>query len=99
MNMVEASQKTKMEVDEEAKRQEEYNHVAFPKKTKSLLEFLHRCQRKKSEVMLCPRCSSIFDKKAAENIEFYRRIKKRRNRKNVNDRFTFDKREIPRNQN
>lgn len=33
--MVQVSQKTEMEVDKEARRQEEYNQVAFPKKIES----------------------------------------------------------------
>ena len=99
VNMVEASQRTEMEMNGEAKRLKECNHVAFPKKIESLLEFLHRFQRKNYEVMIFPRCSSIFDKKVAENIEGYQRIKEIRNQKNVNNRFTFDKRGIPRNLN
>lgn len=43
--------------------------VSYPKKDESLVEFPHHCQRKKSEVMLCPSCSSVFDKKAVENIK------------------------------
>ena len=44
----------------------------------NLPDFLQRCQKKKSEVMLCPRCSSIFDKKAAEHIQDVRAANKRR---------------------
>lgn len=68
VNMVEASRK--MEADEENARQsKEKVRVAYPKSDERLVEFLHRFQEKKSEVMLCPRCSSVFNKKAAENIE------------------------------
>lgn len=43
--------------------------TAYPKEDENLVEFLQRCQKKKSEVMLCPSCSSVYDRKAAENIE------------------------------
>ena len=62
LNMVEVSD---AKASEEAIRQKEVNKMAFPKENEDLADFLHRCQKKKSEVMLCPRCSSIFDKKAA----------------------------------
>lgn len=82
VNMVKVSQKADMELDEEDKRQEEYNQVAFPKKSESLLDFLHMCHKKKSKAMLCPRCSGVFDKK----------LLKRRNQMNVNNKYTFNKR-------
>ena len=69
VNMVEVSG---AKVSEETLRQEEVNKTAFPKEDEDLAEFLHRCQKKKSEVMLCPRCSSIFDKKADEHIQVMR---------------------------
>lgn len=78
VNMVEVSRE--MEVDEESARQsEEHVRVAYTKSGESLVEFLHRLQKKKSEVMLCPKCSSIFDKKAAENIARVRVADHRRN--------------------
>ena len=64
-------------VSEETLRQEEVNKIAFPKEDENLADFLHRCQKKKSEVMLCPRCSSIFDKKAAEHIQVMRTVKEK----------------------
>lgn len=76
VNMVEVSQETSMEVDDEH-RQEEYNKLAFPKEEETLMDFLHRCQGKKSEVMLCHRCSVVFDKKAAHNLEGIRKAKDR----------------------
>lgn len=80
INMVELTQKsTEMEVDEESLRHEEYNKTAYPKREEDLVEFLHRCQRKRSEVMLCLRCNSVFDRKAAENIEGVRLARKGRN--------------------
>jgi hypothetical protein len=74
VNMVELSQETSMEVDDEC-RQEEYNKAAFPQEEETMSDFLRRCQKKKLEVMLCPRCSVVFDKKAAQNLEGVRRVK------------------------
>lgn len=61
-----------MEVDNECRR-EEYNKIAFPKEDKTLSDFLRRCQKKQSEVMLCLRCSDVFDKKETQNLEGVRR--------------------------
>lgn len=74
VNMVEINQKTSMEVDNEC-RQEEYNKVAFPKEDETLTDFLRRCQKKQSEVMLCPRYNAVFDKKVTQNFEGVRRVK------------------------
>lgn len=68
-----------MEVDEEILRQEKYNKITYPKQEEGLVEFLHRCQRKRSEVIFCPRCSSVFDRKAAESLEGVRLAKIGRN--------------------
>lgn len=95
VNMVEGTQETAVEVDEQSSRQEEYVKIAYPKQDESLVEFLHRFHRKKSEVMLCPRCSSIFDKKAAENVERVRLAQNRRNWRDINNLFAFDKRGCP----
>lgn len=38
-----------------------------------LSDFLRSCQKKQLEVMLCPRCSVVFDKKADQNLEGVRR--------------------------
>lgn len=98
INMVEVTQETAMEVDEQSLGQEEYVKVAYPKQDESLVEFLYRYQRKKSKVMLCPRCNSVFDRKAAENVEGVRLAKNRRNLRDTNNQFAFDRRGIPRKQ-
>lgn len=68
INMVKVS--IEKEADKENVRQsKEKVRVAYPKSDESLVEFLHHFQKQKVEAMLCPRCSSIFDKKTAENIE------------------------------
>lgn len=61
-----------MEVDDEC-RQEEYNKISFPKEDEMLSDFLRRFRKKKLKVMLCPRCSAVFDKKAAQNLKGVRR--------------------------
>lgn len=69
VNMVEVSKETKMEIDEESTpRNKEQVKLAYPKNEEILEKFLHRCQRKNSEMMLCPRCNSVFDKKVTKNI-------------------------------
>lgn len=69
VNMVEVRKETKMETDEEnTQRNKEQVNVAYPNNDESLV-FLHCCQWKKSKVILYPKCSSVFDKKAAENIK------------------------------
>jgi len=43
--------------------------VVFPKTEEDLIDFLNRCKISSSSVMLCPGCSTVFDKKAAKNVE------------------------------
>ena len=52
VNMVEVYE---AKASEEAIRQEEVNKTSFSKENENLADFLQRCQKKKSEVMLCPR--------------------------------------------
>jgi len=48
---------------------EEKIQVVFPKVEEDLIDFLNRYKISGSPVMLCPRCSAVFDKKAAKNVE------------------------------
>ncbi|XP_050910801.1 uncharacterized protein LOC127125988 isoform X3 [Lathyrus oleraceus] len=68
VNMVEISQRDQVEEGED-RRQKEYQRLAYPREEENLMEFIKRCQRMKTEVMLCPRCSAVFDRKAATNLE------------------------------
>jgi hypothetical protein len=43
----------------------------YPKADEKLVDFLNRCHSKNSEVMLCPCCSAVFDKKAADGLKKY----------------------------
>lgn len=98
--MVELSQETSMEVGDEC-QQEEYDKVTFPQEEETLSDFLQRCQKKKSEVMLCPRCSVVFDKRAAQNLEGVRRVNYQDGHKSIqnhqvdNPERAFDPRRYP----
>jgi hypothetical protein len=51
---------------------EEKIQVVFPKAEEDLIDFLNRCKISGSPVMLCPRCSAVYDKKATKNVEGFR---------------------------
>ena len=75
---------------------EEKIQVVFPKAEEDLIDFLKRCEISGSPVMLCPRCSAIFDKKAAKNVEGFRPKTKRKGKwANKRPKFSFDKANIP----
>ncbi|KAI5436187.1 hypothetical protein KIW84_022593 [Lathyrus oleraceus] len=78
VNMVEVSQRNQVEVDED-RRRKEYQRLAYPKEEENLVEFIKRCQKMGTEVMLCPRCSAIFDSKAATNLEALDKAKRKEN--------------------
>ncbi|KAI5419334.1 hypothetical protein KIW84_043483 [Lathyrus oleraceus] len=78
INMVEVSQGDKAEMGEDRRRME-YQRLAYPKEEENLIEFIKRCQKMRTGVMLCPRCSAIFDRKAATNLEAVDKPKKKEN--------------------
>ncbi|KAI5442393.1 hypothetical protein KIW84_011459 [Lathyrus oleraceus] len=78
VNMVEVSQRNQAEVDED-RRRKEYQRLAYPKEEENLVEFIKRCQKIRTEVMLCPRCSAIFDMKATTNLEVVDKAKRKEN--------------------
>ncbi|KAI5435506.1 hypothetical protein KIW84_022072 [Lathyrus oleraceus] len=78
VNMVEISQKDQAEEGED-RRRKEYQRLAYPREEENLMEFIKRCQRMKSEVMLCPRCSAVFDRKATTNLEAVDKTKRKEN--------------------
>ena len=43
--------------------------TTYPTAEEDLIDFLNRCKLESSEVMLCPRCSVVFDKKATKGLE------------------------------
>lgn len=73
VNVIEVSPLTEMDFDLELEEVED--QAAFPKVGENLVEFLCRCQKSKSEVMLCPRCSGVFDKKSGERVEGSKRLR------------------------
>jgi len=52
--------------------------VAYPKSEEDLVDFLKRCKISNSTIMLCPRCSAVFDKEAARSIEGFKPQSKRK---------------------
>lgn len=46
--------------------------VVYPMEEEELIDFLHHCKLNKYEVMLCPTCSSVFDKKATKGLDNYK---------------------------
>jgi len=48
---------------------EEKMRVAYPRAEEDLINFLNRCKISNTNVMLCPRCSAVFDKEAAKFVE------------------------------
>ncbi|KAI5401519.1 hypothetical protein KIW84_066117 [Lathyrus oleraceus] len=78
VNMVEVSQRDQAEVGED-RRRKEYQRLVYPKEEENLVEFIKRCQKMRTEVMLCPRCSAIFDRKAATNLEAMDKAKRKEN--------------------
>ena len=64
---------------DEDRRRKEHQRLAYPKEDENLVEFIERCQKKRTEVMLCPRCSAIFDRKAATNLEAVDKAKRKEN--------------------
>jgi len=75
---------------------EEKIQVVFPKAEEDLIDFLNRCKISGSLVMLCPRCSAVFDKRAAKNVEgFQPQLKRKGKWADKRPKFSFDKANIP----
>lgn len=78
--MIEITKDFDMDEFEESENQIE---VVYPKASEGLVEFLHRSKAEDSEVMLCPRYSVVFDKKATRKVNSTQQAKERENwRKN-----------------
>jgi len=43
--------------------------LAYPRAKEDLIDFLNKCKISNTNAMLCPRCSTDFDKKAAKSVE------------------------------
>lgn len=92
VNMVEITEDFNMDEFEESGNKIE---AVFPKAGESFLEFLYRCQVDDSEVMVCPRCSAMFDKKAAKKVESAHKSKEKENEKKYMPQNYFKKRGMP----
>ena len=46
--------------------------VSFPMIEEELIDLLNRCKLNNYEVMLCPRCSAVYDKEGTKGLENYR---------------------------
>lgn len=53
--------------------------VVYLKAGERLVEFLYRCKVEDLEVMLCPRCSLVFDKKVTRKVDNAQKAKEREN--------------------
>jgi uncharacterized C2H2 Zn-finger protein len=72
--------------------------VAYPKAEEDLIDFLNRCKISNTNVMLCPRCSAVFDKEAAKSVKGFRPQTKRKGGWIDNrPKFGFNKRGVPYN--
>jgi len=71
--------------------------AAYPITEEELLDFLNRCILKNSEVMLCSRCSSVFNKEVTKSLENVIPESKKRGKWSADHRpkFSFTKSYIP----
>jgi hypothetical protein len=70
--------------------------VAYPKAEEDLIDFLNRCKISNAHAMLCPRCSTVFDKEAAKSVEGFRpQAKHKGGWVDNRPKFGFNKRGIP----
>jgi hypothetical protein len=63
--------------------------VAYPMAEEEQIDFLNRCRFKNSEVILCPRCNSVFDKEATKGLEGFIPKSKKRGKWSANHRQSF----------
>ena len=70
--------------------------AAYPKAEEDLIDFLNRCKISSTSVMLCPRCSTVFDKEAAKSVEgFHPKPKRKGGWADNRRKFGFNKRGVP----
>lgn len=79
----------------EANYNDKVNEV-YPSVGEELVDVLNKCKLKGSEVMMCPKCSIVFDEKATEGFErnnpqISRGDKWPQSRPN----YAFNKRDVP----
>jgi len=70
--------------------------TAYPWAEEDLIDFLNRYKISNTHAMLCPRCSAVFDKKAAKFVEGFRPQPNRKDRWVDNrPKYGFNKRGVP----
>jgi len=70
--------------------------VAYPKAEEDLIDFPNRCKISNNHVVLCPRCSAIFDKEATKSVEgFLPHTERRSGRVENRPKYGFNKRGVP----
>lgn len=70
INMVKITEDFNMEAEKEVvESSENQMKYVYPRTEEDLVNFLRCFQAKESEVLLCPRSSTILDKKYAKEIE------------------------------
>ena len=101
MNLVETTEVMMVEFDDDldpkAREVTEWDYdqkveEVYPKSGEDLVDFLHRCKIEDSEVMLCPRCSAVFDMKAAKSLEEVKvQVPKKKPLVDERPKFSFNK--------
>lgn len=79
VNMVEITDYMEEETDESCSNK---MGVVYPRQDDGLINYLYHCKSRDSKVMLCPRCSCVFDKKVAKEVEKARQEHLRARQKN-----------------
>jgi len=70
--------------------------VVYPRAEEDLIDFLNRCKISNTNVMLCPRCSAIFNKEATKSVEgFQPQLKRTGGWVDNHQKFGFNKRGVP----
>lgn len=92
INMVEITEDFDMAEFQESENQIE---AVFLKAGEGLVEFIYRCKAGDSKVMLYPRCSVVFDKKAARKVESDQKEKEKEIWRRSRSQSHFDKRAMP----
>lgn len=83
INMVEITDDFDMEVEEEAvESSENQMKYGYAKTEEGMVGVLYRCKAKESEFMLFLRCSAVFDKKVAKEVENARQAQQKGKWKN-----------------
>ncbi|KAI5417185.1 hypothetical protein KIW84_041981 [Lathyrus oleraceus] len=67
------------EVERCLKIEQEGMQFGYPEANESLREYMRRCHKRNSDMLLCPRCSIMMCRRVAEDYERWQRTKTERN--------------------